>query len=158
LSISEKIQLKVMKGEITNTFASVKGGERMELIRTEWQVRCAFNSFCKRVLKHEAVDAYNQKRKQQAQESTFSNLTPQEKNQLYTLDNYDEDENTQVFQVAGKKITSKLLGDALFTLPENKRIVVLLYYFFQLSDVEIGQILQLPRSTVQYSWRNHWMQ
>ncbi|WP_201261509.1 hypothetical protein [Metalysinibacillus jejuensis] len=35
----------------------------MKSIRTEWQVRCAFNSFCKQVLKHEAVDAYNQRRK-----------------------------------------------------------------------------------------------
>ncbi|MFJ7367924.1 RNA polymerase sigma factor [Lysinibacillus sp. NPDC098008] len=123
----------------------------MESIRTEWQVRCAFNSFCKRVLKNETVDAYHQKRKQQAQETTFSDLTPQEANQLYTLDNYDEDKDTQTFQVAGKKITSKLLDAALLTLPENKRIVVLLYYFFNLSDVEIGQVLQIPRSTARSS-------
>ncbi|MEK5231750.1 hypothetical protein MHB42_08210 [Lysinibacillus sp. FSL K6-0232] len=71
----------------------------MESIRTEWQVRCAFNSFCKQVLKHEAVDVYRQKRKQQAQESTFSDLTPQEANQLYTLDNYDEDKDTPVFKL-----------------------------------------------------------
>lgn len=65
----------------------------MKSIRTEWQVRCAFNSFCKQVLKHEAVDAYNQRKKHQAQESTFSDLTPQEENQLFTLDSYEEDEN-----------------------------------------------------------------
>ena len=146
----EKIPLKVMKGEITDTFAIVKGGERMKSIRTEWQVRCAFNSFCKQVLKHEAVDVYRKKRKRQAQELTFSDLTSQEANQLYTLDNYEEEEDTQTFQVAGKKVTSKLLEEALLTLPENKRIVVLLYYFFNLSDVEIGQLLQIPRSTVQY--------
>lgn len=122
----------------------------MKSIRTEWQVRCAFNSFCKQVLKHEAVDAYNQRRKHQAQESTFSDLTPQEENQLFTLDSYEEDENIQTFQVGGKNITAKLLEDALLTLPENKRIVVLLYYFFNLSDVEIGQLLQIPRSTAQY--------
>ncbi|MGP7818263.1 hypothetical protein [Niallia sp. 01092] len=57
----------------------------MEPIRTEWQVRCAFNSFCKRVLKHEAINAYNQRRQQQAHEMTFSDLTPQEENQLCFL-------------------------------------------------------------------------
>lgn len=122
----------------------------MESIRTEWQVRCAFNSFCKRVLKHEAINIYYKRRKQQLQETSFSNLTSKEENQLYTVDNYEEDENTQVFQVAGKEITAKLLEDALLTLPDNKRIVVLLYYFFQMSDIEIGQLLQISRSTVQY--------
>lgn len=127
-----------------------EGGERMKPIRTEWQVRCAFNSFCIRVLKNEVINAYKQRKKQQLQETTFSNLTLLEKNQLYTLDNYNEGENTQAFQIAGREITSKLLEDALLTLPDNKRIIVLLYYFFNLSDVEIGQLLQIPRSTVQY--------
>ncbi|KOY82832.1 sigma-70 family RNA polymerase sigma factor [Lysinibacillus macroides] len=122
----------------------------MESIRTEWQVRCAFNGFCKRVLKNATINTYYQRRKQQSQETTFSNLTRQEENQLYTVDNYEENEDTQTFQVAGKKITAKLLEDALLTLPDNKRIVVVLYYFLQLSDVEIGQLLQISRSTVQY--------
>lgn len=52
-----------MKGEIINTFATAKGGERMESIHTEWQVRCAFNSFCKKVLKHGAINAYKQRHK-----------------------------------------------------------------------------------------------
>ena len=122
----------------------------MKSIRTEWQVRCAFNSFCKQVLKHEAINIYYKRRKQQSQETSFSNLTPEEESQLYIVDNYEEDEDTQIFQVAGKEITAKLLEDALFTLPDNKRIVVFLYYFLQLSDVEIGQLLQISRSTVQY--------
>ncbi|WP_326564491.1 RNA polymerase sigma factor [Bacillus andreraoultii] len=36
------------------------------------------------------------------------------------------------------------------TLPEEKRTAVLLYYFFNLSDVEIGKLFGIPRSTVQY--------
>ncbi|MCT6926284.1 hypothetical protein [Metasolibacillus sp.] len=81
----------------------------MESIRTEWQVRCAFNSFCKRVLKHEAINIYYKRRKQQSQETSFSNLTSEEASQLYIVDNYEEDGDTQVFQVAGKEITAKLL-------------------------------------------------
>src|SRR5690625_498961 len=107
--------------------------------RTEWQVRCAFNAFCKRVLKNEAINTYNERRQQQAKEMTFSDLTPQEENQLYTLDKQYEGEEGQGFQVAGKKITSKLLAEAMRTLPKEKRTAVLLYYFFNKSDVEIDR-------------------
>ncbi|MEI3605409.1 hypothetical protein SPD48_06855 [Pseudogracilibacillus sp. SE30717A] len=51
----------------------------------EWQVRCAFNAFCKRVLKNEAINIYNERRQQQAKVMTFSVLTLLE-NQLYFLD------------------------------------------------------------------------
>ena len=81
---------------------------------------------------------------------TFSDLTPQEENQLYSLDNYFENEDAKAFQVGGMKITPKLITDALHSLPEDKRKAVLLYYFFEMSDVEIGQLLDIPRSTLQY--------
>lgn len=123
----------------------------MEPTRTQWQVRCAFNGFCKKVLKNEAINAYNQRRQQQSREMTFSGLTQQEENQLYTLDkHYEGEETVQGFQVEGKRITPKLLAKALHTLPDEKRTAVLLYYFFNMSDVEISQLLDIPRSTVQY--------
>jgi len=118
--------------------------------RSQWQIRCAFNGFCKRVLKHEAINAHKQTRQQQLREVTFSDLAPHEENQLYTLDTYFENEAVKAFNVGGKKITPKLLADALHSLPEDKRKAVLLYYFFEMSDVEIGELLDIPRSTVQY--------
>jgi len=121
-----------------------------EPARTQWQIRCAFNGFCKRVLKHEAINAHKQTQGQQLQEVSFSDLTPHDENQLYNLDTYFENEATEAFTVGGKKITSKLLADALHSLPEDKRKAVLLYYFFEMSDVEIGELLDIPRSTVQY--------
>lgn len=60
----------------------------MEPSRTERQVRCAFNAFCKRVLKNEAINIYKERQKQLSKEITFSNLTPQEEKQLYTLDKH----------------------------------------------------------------------
>jgi DNA-directed RNA polymerase specialized sigma24 family protein len=52
--------------------------------------------------------------------------------------------------VARKKITPKLLVEALRTLPKEKRKTVLLYYFFDKLDVEIAELLDIPYSTVQY--------
>jgi len=66
-----------------------------EPVRTQWQIRCAFNGYCKRVLKNEAAEA-------------------------------------------------------LHSLPEEKRNAVLLYYFFEMTDVEIAKLYNVPRSTVQY--------
>ncbi|MCK1975686.1 hypothetical protein LNK15_01275 [Jeotgalicoccus huakuii] len=73
--------------------------------RTEWQIRCAFNAFCKRVLKNVAIDIYNERRRQQSKEKTFSELTSREIHQLYSIDNYSED-NTEEFQLVVKRITT----------------------------------------------------
>lgn len=140
-----------MKGELPPAFAEAKGGENMdEPTRTQWQIRCAFNGFCKRTLRHEAINAHQQTNRQQLRIMTFSDLTPHEENQLYTLDTYFENEATEAYNMAGKKITSKLIADALHSLPDEKRKAVLLYYFMEMSDVEIAELLDIPRSTVQY--------
>ena len=119
--------------------------------RTQWQIRCAFNGFCKRTLKNEAINAHGEIKRRQLQEVSFSDLTPQEENQLYTYDTYFEhDEAEKSFCVAGKEITAKLLAEALHSLPDDKREAVLLYYFFEMNDAEIAKLRDVPRSTIQY--------
>ena len=101
--------------------------------RNEWQKRCTFNGFCKKVLKNEAIDAIRENRTRSKREVTFSDLSPQEENQLYTCDQYFvNDEAEKSFFVAGREITAKQLADALHSLPEEKRQAVLLYYFFDM--------------------------
>lgn len=122
-----------------------------EPTRTQWEIRCAFNGFCKRALKNEAANAHRDMKRQQIREVTFSDLSPQEENQLYTYDSYfADDEAEQSFSVAGKAITAKLLAEALHSLSEEKREAVLLYYFFDMSDAEIAKLHDVSRSTVQY--------
>lgn len=124
----------------------------MEPNRMEWQKQCAFQSFCKRVLHNEACNAHEEIRRHRVKEVSFSDLSPHEERQLYTVDKYfeNEQEAEQGFQIAGKRITAKLIAEALRTLPEEKRKAVLLYYFFDMSDVEIGELFDAPRSTIQY--------
>lgn len=122
-----------------------------EPARTQWQIRCAFNGFCKRALKNEAINAHRDTKRQQLREVTFSDLTQQEENQLFTHDSYfADDEAEKSFCVARKEITAKLLAEALHSLPEEKRNAVLMYYFFEMSDAEIADLYAIPRSTVQY--------
>lgn len=150
----ENAVLRVTKGEIKQSpaFAVAKGGDTMnEPNRTQWQIRCAFNGFCKRTLKNEAINAHGEIKRRQLQEVSFSDLTPQEENQLYTYDTYFEhDEAEKSFCVAGKEITAKLLAEALHSLPDDKREAVLLYYFFEMNDAEIAKLRDVPRSTIQY--------
>ena len=119
--------------------------------RTEWQIRCAFNGFCKRTLKNESINAHRDIRKRQEHEINFSDLTPKEENQLYTCEDFfTEDKEEQTFFVGGKALGTKLIADAIHSLPEEKRRAVLLYYFFDMNDAEIAELYQIPRSTVQY--------
>lgn len=135
-----------MKGEIKQSpaFADAKGGENMnEPNRTEWEIRCAFNGFCKRALKYEASNAHRDVRHHQLREVAFSSLLPQEEEQLYTTDRHfaNEEADDKSFYVAGMEITPKLLADAIHALPEEKRDTVLLYYFFEMSDPDAMKIV-----------------
>ena len=120
-----------------------------EPIRTQWQIRCAFNGYCKRALQNEMLAAKRDIKRRQRREVTFSDLTSQEEKQLFVCDQYfADDEAEKSFVIAGKEITAKLLAEALHSLPEEKREAVLLYYFFDMSDVEIAELLNVNRSTV----------
>ena len=122
----------------------------MEPNRREFQKQCAFQSFCKRVLHNEACNAHEEIRRRRAKEVSFSDLALHEERQLYTVDKYFQDGNEEAFCAGGLKITAKLLAEALHTLPDEKRQAVLLYYFFNMTDVEIAEAMKIPRSTVQY--------
>ena len=110
-----------------------------------------FISFCKKAIKCEASNAHRDVRRHQLREVTLSSLSPQEESQLYTVDRYFVKEYADnSICVAGKRITPKLLAEALRTLPEEKRNAVLLYYFEGMTDNDIAKLLNISRSTVQY--------
>ena len=109
-----------------------------------------FDCFCKKVLKYEARNHYGEMKRLHDKEISFSELTEQELAQLSTTDNYFSTE--QIFNVLGHDIvvSDESIAEALRNLPERKRDIILLSYFLELSDGEIGKKLNLIRSTVQY--------
>ncbi len=116
----------------------------------EQSKRHTFDSFCKKILKHEARDYYDELQRQRKREKTFSDLSVKEMEQLYTVDKYFVTE--QIFNVLGLDVivTDDVIAGALQSLPEHKRDIILLSYFLELSDREIGDKLNMLRSTVQY--------
>lgn len=110
----------------------------------------AFDCFCKKILKHEARDYYDELKRQRSRETTFSDLSAKEMDQLYTVDKYFATE--RIFNVLGLDIVvvDDVIAEALKSLSERKRDIILLSYFLELSDREIGDKLNMLRSTVQY--------
>ena len=127
-----------------------EGGENVKPNSHEQSKRHTFDSFCKKVLKHEARDYYDELKRQRSRESTFSDLSTKEMAQLYTEDKYFA--TKQIFNVLSQDVivTDDVIAKALQNLPERKRDIILLSYFLELSDREIGDKLNMLRATVQY--------
>ena len=88
--------------------------------RREFEKQCAFQKFCKSVLHNEACNAHEEIRRRRVREVAFSDLALHEELEV------------------------------IRALPEERRKIVLLYYFEGLTDIEIGKQLNISRSTVQY--------
>jgi len=110
----------------------------------------AFDAFCKKVLKNDIRNYYGEVKHLRENEVSFSELSEREMAQLATTDKYFVCEQT--FNVLGDDVivTNEDISEALKTLPERKRDIILLSYFLELSDREIGEKLNMIRSTVQY--------
>ena len=90
----------------------------------EQSKRHTFDSFCKKVLKHEARDYYDELKRQRDREVSFSDLSEKELAQLYTEDKYFVSE--QIFNVLGLNVivTDDVIAEALQSLPERKHTAV----------------------------------
>ena len=113
-------------------------------------VRHQFDSFCRKVLREEARDYIRELMRRSAHEVSLSELSEEQMERLYVLDEYPSEAihfDVQGYDVA---INNEKLADALTTLPDDKRDIVLLAYFLDMSDQEIADKLNMVRRTVQY--------
>ncbi len=112
--------------------------------------RHTFDSFCKKILKHEARDYYDGLKRRREHEISLDELSEKDWEQLAVMDEYFKD--TYSFCVLGYDITvsDERIGEALKALPTNKRDIILLAYFLEMTDREIGELLNLVRRTVAY--------
>ena len=123
----------------------------MELTPSQKEtVRHQFDSFCRKVLREEARDYARDLARQGEREVSLSGLSEEEMARLYVLDEYPSDQFH--FDVLGYDIAVKneRLADALGSLSDDKRDIVLLAYFLDMTDQEIADKLNVVRRTVQY--------
>ena len=114
------------------------------------RIRRQFACLFARVLRDEAKNAHKEIARRARREVCFSELTEAQLSSLTARDEYPSDKT--LYQVSGfdVEVRSDLLVDALGQLSKHKRELVLLYYFMDMKDREIGALLGYPKSTVQY--------
>ena len=116
----------------------------MELSSSDKErIQHQYDALAKKTLVGEAKSHRRTLAKRAAREVTFSDLSESELAQLFTTDEYKSDYFR--FQVSGFDVLVKneLLAEALNALPERKRDIILLSYFLDMSDAEIGELLNV---------------
>jgi RNA polymerase sigma factor (sigma-70 family) len=118
-------------------------------------IEYAFAAFCRIVLRNAAISAYRDFRRKRKRELSLDYLMYETSFEPSTTDNYFEKyDKPTIFVVKGKAIivASEHLADALAKLPEQRRTVLLMYFFLGYTDAEIGNEYGRSRSTVNY-WK-----
>ena len=106
--------------------SGAKGGEKMDLDRHDEHKQHAFDSFCKKVIRCEAYNAYRAIGRRQDLEIPFSQLPEEAMETLATWDVYPWEYTS--FPVDGDVILIKddRLADALTALPQRFRDILLM--------------------------------
>ncbi|WVT92548.1 sigma-70 family RNA polymerase sigma factor [Enterococcus durans] len=109
-----------------------------------------FDYICKRAMEDERKDYYKYLSRLSKHEISFSDVGDYIVSQFFTMDNSNETTDFQIYTLNGVTvgIEHDLLSEALRELPDKKREILLLYYFMDMNDLEIAELLKLNRSTI----------
>lgn len=109
-----------------------------------------FDSFMAKVIKNEGKDARKEIARRADHEISISQLMERELTQIAAADTYDFGKMT--FYVRNNAVTvhDMLLGQAIAALPPYRRDVILLAYFMDKNDPQIGELLNVTPNTIRY--------
>ena len=112
------------------------------------RIQNQFGGFCVRVLKNEIQYIRREQSRAAAKEKSLDNLSEKELSELAVRDSYFHAEH--VFHVCGKDVvvSGDMLADALKQLSPEKRDIILLSYFLEMTDAEIGKELNTVRQNI----------
>lgn len=112
-----------------------------------------FDAYLKKVFANDVKSYYISLSKKREQYVTFSNMTVSEKNKLQHNDVYKS-------ELFSKKVSTKfydvilhdeLLYDAILSLNPKRREIILLKYWGEKTDSEIGELIGMSQRTVNYN-------
>ena len=123
----------------------------MELTSSQKQtIQHQFDCFCKKILREEKIDYQRKLISLNDKEILFSEMTQKQIDELSATDTYPSDKTRFLVKEFEVLIENDLLAEALSSLPETSRDIVLLSYFLEISDTDIAEMLNMVRRTVQY--------
>lgn len=125
-----------------------KGVRNMKPSSFQTTIENQFDYICKRAMEDERKNYMLYLSRIAKREVSFSDVGDYLVSQFATTDNYSTD--FQIFTLNGLSVgvENDLLSEALRELPDKKREILLLFYFMDMSDSEIADLLKLNRSTV----------
>jgi len=109
-----------------------------------------FDSFCKKLLRNHVRNYERYLRRNRRRECFFEDVCKDHRlQQCFSVPPYGE---AYSFRVMNMDVLVKnlILGAALEDLEDERRDIVLLAYFFEMTDQEIAERLNLIRRTVAY--------
>ena len=116
----------------------------------EAHIQHTFDAFCKKVLRNEARDYLDEITRRRKREISMSELPAPVMEQLSTYDSYFKADKTFDVLDHAVYIENDELAEAVAALPVEKRDVILLSYFLDMSDYEIARKLNVERRAVTY--------
>ena len=116
----------------------------------EKQQEASFDSFCKTIIRNEARDAFKELALRAKHEGSWEDLSNEALARVTWEDSYQLTDTH--FLVRGKDIYvhDPDLSDALRQLAPQRREVILLSFFLDMNDTEIGQLLKINADSVGY--------
>lgn len=112
-------------------------------------VRHQFDSYVKKVLREESRDYAKHIAWRSEHEVSLSELSEAQIDQAYMLDDYPSDYTYFDVQGYSVAIFDDRLAKALNELSDEKRDILLLSYFLDMTDKEIADKMNMVRCTVQ---------
>lgn len=111
-----------------------------------------FDAFSKSTIKRISAKIFNEIAARAERETALSALSFRDEQKLCTEDTYALEDGGILFWVLGEPIVvhDDLLGQALSALPPKRRDVILLFYFADRNEPQIGQLLHLSTPAVNY--------
>ena len=110
-------------------------------------VRHKFDSYCKKVLRHTIINYNNEIKYLSEHEVSFSTL-PENMYPTTTRDEYFYQSRSFETSVGNVVVKDLDIAEVISALPDKQREIILLYYITEKTDEEIGERLNMPRSTV----------
>ena len=124
----------------------------MDKFFEEWQqkIRAQYDSFCRILLKNEMIDYKRHLKYIEKHETSIFSFSEADFERMFAVDNGVE--IIEQFQVIGfdVEVKNELLCEALKSLPDQKRDIILMSYFWGMTDTEIAKQMHVVKLTVRY--------
>ena len=125
-----------------------KGGENLKPDRHYEHKQHAFDSYCKRAIKNEALNAYTQLQRRSRRLVSLNELSEEDLAPLAVYDRYPWEYTAFPVGRAVILIEDDRLAEALNALPQDNRDIFLMYWFLDMADREIAEYMNMSRRTV----------